>query len=133
MNHTEISILLVDDSAIVRRSLRQLFEAAGFLCMEAENGAQGLELAERFQPNLVVLDFSMPIMNGLEAAPLFKQKFPETPIIMFTMFTNDAFAKVACCWCHRGHLERKSKPSQAESWVAFEIVRRIEITKRGSN
>jgi CheY-like chemotaxis protein len=95
MNHTDISILLVDDSAIVRRSLRQLFEAAGFLCMEAENGAQGLELAERFRPNLVVLDFSMPVMNGLEAAPLFKQKFPETPIIMFTMFTNEAFAKVA--------------------------------------
>jgi len=94
MNHTEISILLVDDSAIVRRSLRQLFETAGFVCIEAENGAQGLELAERFQPNLIVLDFCMPVMSGLEAAPLF-QKFPETPIIMFTMFTNEAFAKVA--------------------------------------
>jgi two-component system nitrate/nitrite response regulator NarL len=67
----------------------------GFVCVEAENGAQGLELAERLQPNLIVLDFSMPVMNGLEAAPLFKKKFPETPIIMFTMFSNDAFAKVA--------------------------------------
>ncbi len=37
----------------------------------------------------------MPVMNGLEAAPLFKKKFPETPIIMFTMFSSDAFAKVA--------------------------------------
>jgi CheY-like chemotaxis protein len=63
--------------------------------MEAENGAQGLELAERFQPNLIVLDFSMPVMNGLEAAPLFKKKFPETPIIMFTMLANDEFAKQA--------------------------------------
>jgi two-component system, NarL family, nitrate/nitrite response regulator NarL len=63
--------------------------------VEAENGAQGLELAEQLQPNLIVLDFSMPVMNGLEAAPLFKKKFPETPIIMFTMFANDAFAKVA--------------------------------------
>jgi len=95
MNRTDISILLVDDSAIVRRSLRQLFETAGFVCIEAENGAQGLELAERFQPNLIVLDFCMPVMSGLEAAPLFKQKFPETPIIMFTIFTNEAFAKVA--------------------------------------
>jgi CheY-like chemotaxis protein len=95
MNRTDKSILLVDDSATLRNSLRQLFEAAGFVCMEAENGAQGLEVAERFQPNLVVLDFSMPVMNGLEAAPLFKEKFPETPIIMFPMFTNDAFAKVA--------------------------------------
>ena len=99
MNHTEISILLVDDSAIVRRSLRQLFEAAGFLCMEAENGAQGLELAERLHPNLIVLDFSMPVMSGLEAAPLLKEKFSQTPIIMFTMFANDAFAKVAVAAC----------------------------------
>jgi CheY-like chemotaxis protein len=95
MNRTDKSILLVDDSATLRNSLRQLFEAAGFVCMEAENGAQGLELAERFQPNLIVLDFSMPVMNGLEAAPLFKKKFPETPIIMFTMLANDEFAKQA--------------------------------------
>jgi CheY-like chemotaxis protein len=95
MNTNGKSILLVDDNSTLRNSLRQLFEAAGFVCKEAENGAQGLELAERFHPNLIVLDFSMPVMSGLEAAPLFKKKFPETPIIMFTMFANDAFAKVA--------------------------------------
>jgi CheY-like chemotaxis protein len=89
------SILLVDDSPILRETLRQLFDTAGFVCKGAENGAQGLELAERFHPNLIVLDFSMPVMNGLEAAPLFKKKFPETPIIMFTMFANDASCKVA--------------------------------------
>ncbi|MGE5114609.1 MAG: response regulator [Acidobacteriaceae bacterium] len=95
MNTNRKSILLVDDNAIVRKSLCERFEAAGFVCIEAENGAQGLELAKRLQPNLIVLDFSMPVMNGLEAAPLFKKMFPETPIIMFTMFANEAFVKVA--------------------------------------
>ena len=95
MTHRNSSILLVDDNAIVRKSLRQLFEGAGFVCSEAENGAKGLELAERLHPSLIVLDFSMPVMSGLEAAPLFKKKFPETPIIMFTMFANEAFSKVA--------------------------------------
>jgi DNA-binding NarL/FixJ family response regulator len=41
----------------------------------------------------------MPVMSGLEAAPLLKEKFPQTPIIMFTMFANDAFAKVAVAAC----------------------------------
>jgi CheY-like chemotaxis protein len=99
MTHRNKSILLVDDNAILRKSLRQLFEGAGFVCSEAENGAQGLELAERLHPNLIVLDFSMPVMSGLEAAPLLKEKFPQTPIIMFTMFANDAFAKVAVAAC----------------------------------
>jgi two-component system, NarL family, response regulator LiaR len=95
MTHRNKCILLVDDNAIVRNSLRQLFEGAGFVCSEAENGAKGLELAGRLHPSLIVLDFSMPVMSGLEAAPLFKKQFPEMPIIMFTMFANEAFAKVA--------------------------------------
>ncbi len=41
------------------------------------------------------MDYSMPVMNGLEAAPLFKKRVPEIPIIMFTMFVDEAFAKVA--------------------------------------
>jgi CheY-like chemotaxis protein len=95
MNTQGKLILIVDDNAPLRKSLRGLFEKAGFVCMEAENGTHGLELAERLQPNLIVLDFSMPVMNGLEAAPLFKKKFPKTPIIMFTMFANDTFSKIA--------------------------------------
>lgn len=89
------SILLVDDNANVRRALRELFETARFTCIEAEDGAQALEMAERLQPHLIVLDFSMPGMNGLEAAPLLKKKLPDTPIIMFTMFATEAFAKMA--------------------------------------
>jgi CheY-like chemotaxis protein len=47
MNTNSKSILLVDDNSTLRKSLRQLFETAGFVCVEAENGAQGLELAEQ--------------------------------------------------------------------------------------
>lgn len=88
-------VLLVDDNAVLRKALRVMFEAAGFTCAESQNGAQGLEQADELQPDLIVLDFSMPVMNGLEAAPRFKKKFPHIPIVMFTMFANDAFAKLA--------------------------------------
>jgi CheY-like chemotaxis protein len=88
-------VLLVDDNATIRRGLRYMFEADGFLCAECEDGAQAVERAEQMNPHLVVLDFSMPVMNGLQAAPLLKQKLPNTPIIMFTMFVTQALVEMA--------------------------------------
>jgi CheY-like chemotaxis protein len=70
-------ILLVDDSAIVRHSIRQVFEAHGYLiCGEAENGQEAIEKAEKLHPDLVVLDLSMPGMNGLEAARILSRTMP---------------------------------------------------------
>jgi CheY-like chemotaxis protein len=89
------SILLVDDNAIVRKHLRCLFESAGFHCNEAENGGHAVDIAEQVRPDLIVLDFSMPIMNGLQACPLLKMKLPRTPILMFTMFADEAMSKIA--------------------------------------
>ncbi len=79
----------------MRRQLCSLFERSGFACEEAENGAQAVEQAGTFQPDLIVLDFSMPVMNGLEAAPLLRRKLPQIPIIMFTMFANEIFTEMA--------------------------------------
>jgi len=72
-----------------------MFEAIGFVCSESEDGQQALADAGRFKPDLIVLDYSTPVMNGLEAAPFLKKILPYTPIIMFTMFANRAFATQA--------------------------------------
>lgn len=95
MNQPSRRILIVDDNTRVRKQLCSLFEKAGFACQEAENGAQAVEQSEMFQPDLIILDFSMPVMNGLEAAPLLRKKLPQIPIIMFTMFANETFAEMA--------------------------------------
>ena len=64
------SILLVDDNAFIRRALCEMFkcEEDFDICGEAENGRDAIENAQQSRPDLIVLDLSMPVMNGLEAA-----------------------------------------------------------------
>jgi DNA-binding NarL/FixJ family response regulator len=79
-------IFVVDDNAIVRSYLRRLFESRSDfeILGEADNGREAVEKAEKLKPDLIILDLVMPVMTGLEAAPLLKQLLPDTPIILFT-------------------------------------------------
>jgi DNA-binding NarL/FixJ family response regulator len=80
------SILIVDDNAVVRRCLRGIFEDEGWeICGEAENGRDAIEKAGKLHPNLIILDLAMPVMNGMEAAPLIRAVLPEVPIVMFSI------------------------------------------------
>jgi two-component system chemotaxis response regulator CheY len=58
--------LVVDDSKIVRKVTRKILEALGYLILEAENGAIALEIYQARLPELIILDWHMPVMNGLE-------------------------------------------------------------------
>jgi len=89
------SVLLVDDNRLIRKLLRRMFEAIGYVCSESENGEQAVAEAGQFKPDLIVLDYSMPVMNGLQAAPLLKKILPHTPILMFTMFASKIVAEEA--------------------------------------
>lgn len=88
------SVLIVDDNAFVRQRLRELFgREPGFeICAEAENGRKAIEEAQAWQPDLILLDLSMPVMNGLDAARILKQLMPKVPIIMFSIY-SDAFTE----------------------------------------
>lgn len=85
------NVLLVDDSSLVRRTLRRIFETSGFeVCGEAGNGNQAVEQAPILKPDLIVLDLSMPGLNGLQAAPLLRRLLPNVPIILFTIYPSMA-------------------------------------------
>jgi CheY-like chemotaxis protein len=82
-------ILIVDDNAVIRRSLRGIFENEGWeVCGEAGNGREAIAKAQELHPDLVVLDVSMPIMNGMEAAPELRRVLPHTPIVLFSVHAD---------------------------------------------
>ena len=85
-------VLVADDDGIIRKLLRDLFkDEDGYeLCAEAKNGEEALALAKLYQPDLILLDFSMPVMNGVEAARELKKIMPNVPIILFTLFPPTA-------------------------------------------
>ena len=82
------SVLIVDDNAFIRKALCELFERESDfeVCGEAENGKQGIEEAQRLRPDLIVLDLSMPVMNGFDAARVLKRLMPTVFLIMYSAF-----------------------------------------------
>jgi DNA-binding NarL/FixJ family response regulator len=85
-NYSMPTVLIVDDSESVRASVRALFEAEPEFTVagEAVNGMDAINQAEELSPDLIILDLSMPIMNGLEAAEALKSSSPSTPIYILT-------------------------------------------------
>jgi CheY-like chemotaxis protein len=83
-------VLIVDDRPDIRKCLRCYFEELRLDCSEAENGLDALQKAQQKKPDLVILDFSMPVMNGVEAARVFNQIMPEVPVLMLTAHAGAA-------------------------------------------
>lgn len=88
------SVLIADDQELIRRMLCFLFASQKDfeVCGEAENGQEAVEMARVLQPDLILLDLSMPVMNGIEAACELKRLMPMTPIIVFSEF-SDVFSE----------------------------------------
>ena len=80
-------ILIVDDSPLVRQRLRAMLQKHPDwqVCGEAANGQDALDKAQQSNPDLIVLDFLMPGMDGLAAARELSKLVPQVPILMFTM------------------------------------------------
>jgi len=88
------SVLIVDDVEIIRRAICELFtsEADFDVCGEAANGQEAIERAQEFHPDLIVLDLSMPVMNGIDAARVLKTLMPAVPLIIFSEY-SDVFSE----------------------------------------
>jgi CheY-like chemotaxis protein len=80
------TILIVDDYPAVRRVLRGLLEnrLCSVVCIEATNGFDAITKAKMSCPDLIILDLSMPKMNGLEAATILRKTMPQVPLFLLT-------------------------------------------------
>ena len=84
------SVLIVDDHEAIRRTLRVRIEALPefLVCGEAVNGVDAVEKAQLLNPSLVILDFAMPEMNGLETATALRFMLPTTKLYLLTAHSN---------------------------------------------
>ncbi len=82
--------LIVDDSRVIRKVARQIFEALAFACVEAEHGQQALEACQAKMPDVVLLDWNMPVMDGMEFLRALR-KLPNggSPVVVFCTTEND--------------------------------------------
>jgi len=85
-------ILVADDNPAIRKALCEMFEVEENydLCAEAVNGQEAIELAKKHRPDLIILDLSMPKMNGYDAAREIKRIMPDVRIILFTLYADTA-------------------------------------------
>ncbi|NJL36354.1 MAG: response regulator transcription factor [Leptolyngbyaceae cyanobacterium SM1_4_3] len=101
-----IQVLLVDDQLIIRQGLRSLLESKPDLKVvgEAENGQQAIEQIELLQPDVVLMDVRMPIMDGVAATRTIGQQFPQTRVLILTTFDDDEYVSRAMQFGARGYL-----------------------------
>jgi len=106
------TVLIVDDNAYIREALCSIFmrESDFEVCGEAENGKEAIAKARELQPDLIVLDLSMPVMNGLDAAHELKRLMPTVPLIMYSAF-GDRFVEQQARLVGISELVSKSQPA----------------------
>ena len=80
-------ILIADDEAIIRMGLKKMLGDLGHEVLTAVNGREALKMAERYQPDLAILDIKMPYTDGLQAAQTLERKQP-MPVLILTAFSE---------------------------------------------
>ena len=110
----KIKILIADDHAIVREGLKQIVteEKDILVAGEAENTNKLMELLEKDIWNLVVLDINMPGKSGLEALKDIKQLYPDLPVLILSMFSEDQYGLRAIKAGASGYLKKVSAPTE---------------------
>ncbi|HKU27057.1 MAG TPA: response regulator [Candidatus Sulfotelmatobacter sp.] len=91
------AVLIVDDNIFIRHALCEFFqrEPDFAVCGVAENGRDAIDEACRLHPDVIVLDFAMPVMNGLDAARIIKREIPSVQLIMYSALEDKSSEQMA--------------------------------------
>jgi DNA-binding NarL/FixJ family response regulator len=129
-------ILLVDDHPITRAALASLLEGHGFsVAGEAADGQEAIDLARRLRPDLVLLDLSMPGLDGLQALPRIREAAPDTEVVVLTASGTEENLLAAIRGGAAGYLLKSEPPeriaeflrgvAQGEAALSGEVARRL--------
>jgi DNA-binding NarL/FixJ family response regulator len=121
-----LRVLLVDDHALVRAGIRSLLQELPNVevVAEASDGAQALQIAEREQPDVVLMDIAMKGMNGLEAAAKLRERQPGVKVVILSMHTSEEYVLLALRAGASAYLIKDS--ATAELGLALDSVMRGE-------
>lgn len=114
-----IKILLADDHTIVRKGIRSLLDGEADIEVvgEAENGREVLEKVEKLLPDIVLMDSTMPVLNGLEATRQIAKRFPQVKVLVLTMHTNEEYILQFLQAGAAGYLVKQSAPQELMSAI----------------
>lgn len=109
-----IRILLVDDQHIIRQGLKSLLESNADMQVigEAENGQRAIEQISALQPDIVLMDIRMPIMDGVAATGAIAQHYPQTKVLVLTTFDDDEYVSQAMRLGAKGYLLKDTEPDE---------------------
>ncbi|HWP47074.1 MAG TPA: response regulator transcription factor [Candidatus Limnocylindrales bacterium] len=119
------TIILADDHTIVRQGLRALLEAERDMKVvgEAENGRQAVQLTKKLQPDVVVMDIAMPLLNGIQAARQIRKHNASTKVLILSMYQDDEYVYQAVQVGVAGYLVKQT--------AANELLTAIREVKKG--
>ncbi len=114
-----INVLLADDHGLVREGLRKLLEIEPDIRVvgEASDGLEALKMVDELSPDVVVMDISMPVADGIAATREIVRRRPETRVIVLTMHTEDGHAVRAIQAGARGYLLKNTKATEVLSAI----------------
>jgi two-component system, NarL family, response regulator NreC len=130
-------VLIVDDHAVIRRGVQSILDSCPGceFCGEADNGADAIRLSETLKPEVIIMDISMPGLNGIEATRTIHKNHPETKVILLTLHENSEIVRSAFRAGARGYLlkgdaEEELRTALAEvlrdgSYISPRIDRRV--------
>ncbi|MBI5440060.1 MAG: response regulator transcription factor [Deltaproteobacteria bacterium] len=103
-------VLLADDHGIVRKGVRALLESAPEMSViaEAADGKEAVRLAEELEPDVVIIDVAMPLLNGIEAAARITKTRPATHVIVLSMHSDESYLARALTAGAKGYLVKES-------------------------
>ena len=114
-------LLIVDDEEDIREFARNYFQKRGIDVTTASNGKEALEEAERFAPDLMLLDITMEEMNGIEVLKQLRQRKNDLKVIMVTGIENEESVNEANSWGVRGYIHKPLVLEELEKIVLAEL------------